>query len=306
MKFYFVEPHLLVVGGIRRIIETANRLQAYGHDVKIFTPKGTPCTWLPNKLPVYKLFKLDRFPPADVLIFNLAEQYKEVLAAKARAKLFWVLAPEAMYKNPEIPVAALRQGFKLATNSTFTKNYIHKYVKVDHDIPVFPAGVAPSMFHFCPKIPRSYHVLLYGSRRPWKGTDIVLRAVHSMSNIKYLKLEGSNTPQNAMYTLYNAAKVYCCANQAEGFSMTQLEAMACGCPVVTTDDGGSRDYIVPGENALVVKRTPDGLVTGINMLLNNKKLYDKLQTNGLKTIKDPKFSWDNIVKNFEQYLKTLC
>jgi len=303
---YFIEPHLLVVGGIRRIIEVANRLQKYGHEVRIFTPKGTPCLWLQNKIPTHKISKLSSYPKADVVIFNLAEQYREVLAVQAKAKVFWVLAPEGLYKNPDIPLAALRQGFHLATNSTFTKEYILKYVKVKYDIPVFPGGIDPSLFKCDEKIPKAYHVLLYGSARPWKGTELILKAVHSLPNIKYLKMEGTNTTQEGLYTLYNHSSLYCCANQAEGFSLTQLEAMACGCPVVTADDGGSRDYVINGVNAFVVKRTVEGIKHGISTLLNNTALCKKLKAGGLKTAKEERFSWDVISKNFETYLKTLC
>ena len=60
--------------------------------------------------------------------------------------------------------------------------------------------------------------------------------------------------------VYNAAKVFVQASRFEGFGLTAVEAMACGAALVTTDCGGSRDYALPGETALVL---PAGDATGL-------------------------------------------
>jgi len=41
MKISFIQPHLELYGGIRRIIELANRLTERGHDVTIFYFNGS-------------------------------------------------------------------------------------------------------------------------------------------------------------------------------------------------------------------------------------------------------------------------
>jgi len=55
MKISFVERHLKVYGGVRTILEFANRLVKRGHDVTLFLPDGTPvraiaCSGIPNSL----------------------------------------------------------------------------------------------------------------------------------------------------------------------------------------------------------------------------------------------------------------
>ena len=49
--------------------------------------------------------------------------------------------------------------------------------------------------------------------------------------------------------VYNASRVFVQASHHEGFGFTPIEAMGCGCALVTTDNGGSRDYALPGETA---------------------------------------------------------
>jgi FkbM family methyltransferase len=58
-------------------------------------------------------------------------------------------------------------------------------------------------------------------------------------------------PQAALGDLYNECRVFLCTVVREGFGNTGLEALACGCALVTTDTGGSRDFAVAGETALV-------------------------------------------------------
>lgn len=50
----------------------------------------------------------------------------------------------------------------------------------------------------------------------------------------------------------NASRCYLQASWREGFGYTAVEAMACGAALVTTDNGGSRDYAEPDVTALVV------------------------------------------------------
>lgn len=303
MRICFIEPHLQYgIGGIRRIIEVSNRLISFGHAVTIFTPKGRPCNWIANKIPTLKLDTLKNYT-FDVAVFNLAEQYPIALRAKAPKKVFWVLAPEAMYKTPAVPLAALQQPFTFVTNSTFTRDYIikNRKVPVKGIIPIIPGGLNPEHFRYDPAIKKEYHILYFGSKRPWKGKDFIEGALAGI-NLKVLRMEGANTPQNEMYRLYNKCNMYISACTAEGFSMPQLEAMACGCAVVTTDDGGSRDFIKHEYNAIVIQKTRDKLIGAINSILQNKELRRKIIKNGLITAAQTKFKWDNIAKQFEKVI----
>ncbi len=299
MKVAFIEPHLKdAIGGIRRILEISYRL-SFNHDVTIFTPAGKKVSWLPcpKVLPISTLGK-ESF---DVVLFNLAEQYPIAQKAKAKVKAFWVLAPEAMYKNPKIPVAALRQNFYLISNSKFTQDYIKKYVKLDYVSPIVGGGVNPEHFRRDTSIKKEYHVVYMGSNRPWKGKQVIEQALLG-TKLKTFCMSGG-IAQKDMYKVYNKADICVVANLFEGFSFVELESMACGVPLITTNNGGNQDYVVSGENAVVVRRDVISIRQAILSLVKDKETRKRLVVNGLKTASQERFSWDVITKNFEAILE---
>ena len=79
------------------------------------------------------------------------------------------------------------------------------------------------------------------------------------SKIKYISGE---LPTSAMAELINACDIYAAPSRLEGFGMIQLEAQACGKPVISINVGGPRDgiihektgYLVDGEYEIKLDR----------------------------------------------------
>lgn len=300
----FIEPGLHICGGIRRILEVSNRLKERGNKVFIFTPDGKPPKWWPeNKVDVLKISNL-RAVKLDVCVYNLADQYVHAVRSNSKVKIFWVLAPEGEYNySKHVPRSLNQKDVILMANSTYTKNYIHRYRKIDtpYDIKVIPGGINPKHFKYDPKIKKELNVLFYGSRRSWKGTDLIMKALRALK-LNFAMLEGSGTRQEHMYTMYNKSMMFVSAAFREGFGFPELEAMACGCPVVCTDTGGNNDFIIPEHNAVVVDRDPLAIKEGIVRVLKDKNLRIKLRHNGFSTAYQKKFTWEYVVEEFENYI----
>ena len=89
---------------------------------------------------------------------------------------------------------------------------------------------------------------------------------------------------------YNNIDVYLCASSSEGFSLSVLEASACGRPVVSTKVGGAEDMIVEGYNGFFVKRELTDIVKKLRKLHEDRKRLIEMGRNARKEV-EKKWSW---------------
>jgi glycosyltransferase involved in cell wall biosynthesis len=138
-------------------------------------------------------------------------------------------------------------------------------------------------------------------------TDLNFLAVGSKEILQKLKTEEFNfnyqffeePNDDLLAKIYSSADIFAFPSHIEGFGLPPLEAMACGCPVVTTDCLGTRDYVKDGVNAIEVSvQDPEEMASSLIKLLNDKTLREKLSENGLKTAK--MFTWDRVIDKFEK------
>lgn len=101
--------------------------------------------------------------------------------------------------------------------------------------------------------------------------------------------------------LYNAAEVFVFPSVYEGFGMPAVEAMKCGCPVVTSN-GGSLPEIVGGAGKVVDVFDVGGYASSIKEILESKKTAAAMRKKGFKNAK--RFSWKEsakrIIKVYEE------
>lgn len=99
----------------------------------------------------------------------------------------------------------------------------------------------------------------------------------------------------------NTTQVFMCTSVEEGFGLPGLEAMACGCAVVSTSYRGVLEYAVDGENALLSPvRDVEAMVNNIVRLFEDEELREKISENGIKTGKER--SLETSAQKFEKVL----
>lgn len=70
----------------------------------------------------------------------------------------------------------------------------------------------------------------------------------------------------------------------EPWGLVPLEAMAAGCPVIATGQGGSGEYLAHEDNALLVEPgNPSALATAVKRMASDHKLRDRLRLHGRRT-----------------------
>jgi glycosyltransferase involved in cell wall biosynthesis len=103
--------------------------------------------------------------------------------------------------------------------------------------------------------------------------------------------------------IYNDSRVFLQPSYHEGFGYAAVEAMACGCALVTTDNGGSRDYAVDGETALVVPPgDPVALAAAAQRLLRDDGGRARLAAAGAELVRR-RFDWDHTAALLERRLE---
>jgi len=104
--------------------------------------------------------------------------------------------------------------------------------------------------------------------------------------------------------LYKNSRVFISTSIHEGYNLTIVEAMACGCPVITTLADGNNHFCKHEENCLVVKHNDvEGLANAILRLVEDDALAEKLRINGFKTAQEHK--WKPVINKLEKVYKTL-
>lgn len=99
--------------------------------------------------------------------------------------------------------------------------------------------------------------------------------------------------------LYSEAGVFLSTSIHEGFSLTPLEAMAVGVPVVQTNADGNMEYSIHGENCLIASDAV-GLVECIEQVMKDDNLRQRLIANGYETARQ--YAWPDVVDRLEQAL----
>lgn len=97
-------------------------------------------------------------------------------------------------------------------------------------------------------------------------------------------IDGKDLP-----AIYSGASLFVLPSFYEGFGIPPLEAMACGVPVITSDNSSLPEVV--GDAAIKIKAEDTGaLAANIEKVLTDKKLAKSLSEKGLS--QSAKFSWE--------------
>lgn len=101
-------------------------------------------------------------------------------------------------------------------------------------------------------------------------------------------------PTEDVVKIYNIANALLMPSLYEGFGLPVLEAMTCGCPVITSREGSLPEV---GEDAVlyVDAKSVDSIVEGIEKIFKDDKLIKELSGRGL--IQAKKFSLEKTMNN---------
>lgn len=97
----------------------------------------------------------------------------------------------------------------------------------------------------------------------------------------FVQTEGRLGSHQEIIAVYNAADLYAYPSTYDGFSLTVVEAMACGLPVVTVDRPAIQE-IAGGCALMIDEPTVDALADGMYQVLSDPALGEDLRKKGLE------------------------
>ncbi|NUN11918.1 glycosyltransferase family 4 protein [Candidatus Micrarchaeota archaeon] len=206
---------------------------------------------------------------------------------------------------------AIRTSNKIASVDTFLLRYVQsEFPNYRDKITVIPNYVDLQKFKPLPTSKKNKQVILFPRNlTKSRGTELMLHAFsqitekdvelwvvgtgplkkeaeHAASKDKRIKLLGHVDHYKDMPKLYNQADIVVIPSLGvEGTSLSCLEAMACGKPVIASNIGGLIDIIQNNENGLLIPTYADSLAKSIDSLLEDSKLRNKLGKNALARAK---------------------
>ena len=178
---------------------------------------------------------------------------------------------------------------KLSKYNIFVSDKILKKIKVNGNSAVIPCGIDLDVFYplemkkareILKMNPDKKYILFSSSfDRAEKNSSLAFSAVNKLKlNCELLELK--NRSREEVNLLLNACDLLLLTSFTEGSPQVIKEAMACNCPIVTTDVGDIREVINGTDGCYITSFEPEDIAEKINLALQFNG-----RTNGREKIK---------------------
>jgi glycosyltransferase involved in cell wall biosynthesis len=327
MRITFVLPWYQAqpVGAYVTVYGYAHHLAARGHVVHVIhagdlEPEDPSKTWVHCDPRVRMLFRVNHardVPKADFFVTlgyagSIPPEYGEqIVLVVGYGVLRSTKADDAAWLTPTRKIMIARWMYDRAIEIGVRPE--QKVVipnAVDHDIhrvlrPINERGPRVAMLHspLLVKGAREGILALEQARKLMPKLEAVLFGVQARPEdlpewIEYRE----NPPRTELVDdVYNRSAVFLCSGKREGFHLPSLEAMACGCVLVSSNVGAVREFAEHEVTALLSPPVrPHRLARDILRVVRDMPLRLRLASAGVARARQ--FTWDRCVDQFEQFL----
>jgi glycosyltransferase involved in cell wall biosynthesis len=255
-----------------------------------------------------RFFYNDFHPKSDRLFFRTVYPYylkkaSAIIAVSERARQDIVELMDIKAEKVRTVYLAVDPIFRVIKDQKYLKRIRESYHLPDRFIlfagHVYPGKNVGRLFKAFDRIRQQHAVkLVFAGDFRWKFK-------HDMDQIRKLKLNEfiqvtGHVPAEDLAGFYNLAELTVFPSYYESFGLTNVEANACGCPLITSKTGGSPE--AAGEAAVYVDPLDvDSISDAMDRVLGDPGLRKDLIEKGLRNIK--RFSWE---KSAQQTLDTFA
>jgi len=239
----------------------------------------------------------------------------------------------------ELDYRGIKRAEKIIAVSKSTKNDLVKHLRVPEErIDVVYQGIDHKLFKptHTPAPVKEPYILYVGSEQPRKNLTTLLKAFYKLkqgdsrfSDMKLVKvgnpgkmrsfrentleiIDALNLRKDVVFTgfvprkelpnYYSNAECLVLPSLYEGFGRPVAEAMACGCPVITSNTS-SLPEVVGDAGLMVDPRDVNALENTMKEVLTNEGLKKNMVRKGLKRASN--FSWQKTAKETSEIYKEI-
>jgi glycosyltransferase involved in cell wall biosynthesis len=281
MRLIFVAPSTRhPSGGVAVVYEVAAAMATRGHDVHLYH-----VNFFDGRVSTMDELRWFSFP-AEVTHHFTPAGARDLRSIPDGDVIFGFSFDRRMPPESGLPVVLI-QGWKMLGDEIERHAYEAPCPKVcvaswlvdvgrDLSVPAnelvhVPIGIHHDMYRVTrPIARRPLRFSLCYSSHPQKGAELAIDVIHKVKRAApgvevvafgaqppehalppWVTFVRQPSPRRLVDEIYNTSRVFLCTSWVEGFGLANVEAMACGAALVTTNNGGSRDYAFHGETALL-------------------------------------------------------
>lgn len=267
------------------------------------------CWSFTGQCPHYTMVKCDKWKSG---CFNCPSHKNYPAARVDRTKEMYTLKKLWFTGVEKLTIVTPSYWLKSQVEQSFLSEYPVKVINNGVDLSIFK----PSESNFRQEYDLLDKTILLGVANPWskkKGLDVFIELSSILNESYKIVLVGlteeqkSNIPSNILSlprtksqselaAVYSAADIFINPTYEDTFPTTNLEAMACGTPIITFNTGGSVEVINKYTGRIVVNNSIGELIKHIeNLTLEGKEFYK------IERVKEAK-KYDQVIK-FNEYIK---
>jgi len=173
---------------------------------------------------------------------------------------------------------------------------------VDEPVKASDSLISPSLVSadFAGVPPSTFKLVIGGTR--WDNPEVTQYL--ERAGISNQVIRTGFLKEEEAVAFYNYAAAFLFPSLAEGFGMPNLEAMACGCPVITSNVFAIPEVV--GDAAMVLKNPldPDALALAIRRVVYEPPLRKRLIDRGLARVRQ--FDWDESARKVMEVYEGLA
>lgn len=314
---------------------TKNTLSKYGlpYSIRQLLAKG-----IVSVSPAW--FKLDRrvkriaassitneyIPDGDCIFATAAQTAQSVYKLhKSKGKKYYFIQD---YENWLMSEDKLVETYKLGMTNIVVSNWLYKIVhpySMDKTILIKnPIDTNKYIIQIPLEARKKFNIGMLYHDAAYKGCEYALKSIFAIKRefpevelymfgnpklpkqfrkdwIHYIR----HATQEETISVYNNCSIFVCASIEEGFGLTGLESMACGCTFLSSDYQGVREYAKNNVNALLSPiKDMDAMIVNIRRVLQDDKLRRCISEAGKRTAME--FSWEKAIKVLTDALGKEC